>query len=166
MAMDPEELVTLTGHGTMKLRSAVGRAMMLPAKERKRATIVREGEPAILNFNQIKNLAAQDRTLNHTIKAKFQHLPSVAAWTCPERNPLGVLRIGSSVDMVMCVEATHTIAVVVAGEVEGPRSTLLPRKTRRHRRVFTSPAVICSLNESIPDGRMVVRSALNFLLGG
>jgi hypothetical protein len=31
---------------------------LLP-KERKRTTIVREGEPAILNFNQIKNLAAQ-----------------------------------------------------------------------------------------------------------
>jgi hypothetical protein len=43
----------------MKLRSAVARAMMLPTKERKRATIVREGEPAILNFEQIKNLAAQ-----------------------------------------------------------------------------------------------------------
>ena len=27
--------------------------------ERKRTTIVREGEPAILNFEQIKNLAAQ-----------------------------------------------------------------------------------------------------------
>ncbi len=59
MAMDPEELVTLTDHGTMKLRSAVVRAMILSAKERKRATIVREGEPAILNFEQIKSLAAQ-----------------------------------------------------------------------------------------------------------
>jgi hypothetical protein len=59
MALDPEELVTLTNHGTMKLRSAVSRAMMLLPKERKRATIVREGEPAILNFDQIKDLAAQ-----------------------------------------------------------------------------------------------------------
>ena len=59
MALDPEELVTLTDHGTMKLRSAVSRAMMLLPKQRKRATIVREGEPAILNFEQIKNLAAQ-----------------------------------------------------------------------------------------------------------
>jgi hypothetical protein len=59
MALDPEELVTLTDHGTMKLRSAVARAMMLPAKERKLATIVREGDPAILTFKQIKNLAAQ-----------------------------------------------------------------------------------------------------------
>jgi hypothetical protein len=33
--------------------------MMLVPKERKRATIVREGDPAILNFEQIKNLAAQ-----------------------------------------------------------------------------------------------------------
>ena len=59
MAFDPEELVTLTDHGTMKLRSAVSRAMMLVPKERKRATIVREGDPAILNFEQIKSLAAQ-----------------------------------------------------------------------------------------------------------
>jgi hypothetical protein len=59
MALDPEELVILTDHGTMRLRSAVSRAMMMVPKERKRATIVREGDPAILNFEQIKNLAAQ-----------------------------------------------------------------------------------------------------------
>jgi hypothetical protein len=64
MALDPEELVTLRGHGTMKLRAAVSRAMMLLPKERQRAKIVREGEPAILNFEQIKELAAQwDRRL-------------------------------------------------------------------------------------------------------
>jgi hypothetical protein len=57
--LDPEEFVTLTDHGTMKLRSAVSRAMTLPPKERKRATIVREGEPAILNFDRIKRLAAR-----------------------------------------------------------------------------------------------------------
>jgi hypothetical protein len=45
MAFDPEELVTLTDHGTMKLRSAVSRAMTMPSKERRRATIVREGDP-------------------------------------------------------------------------------------------------------------------------
>jgi hypothetical protein len=59
MALDPEELVTLTNHGTMKLGSAVARAMILLPKERKRATIVRIGEPAILNFEQIKDLAAE-----------------------------------------------------------------------------------------------------------
>jgi hypothetical protein len=59
MVMDPEELVTLTDHGAMKLRSAVVRAMILSAKERKRATIVREGKPAILNFKQIRNLGAE-----------------------------------------------------------------------------------------------------------
>jgi len=59
MALDPEEFVTLTDHGSMKLRAAELRAMMLPSKERKRTTIVREGEPAILNFEQIKNLAAK-----------------------------------------------------------------------------------------------------------
>ena len=57
--LDPEQFVTLTDHGTMKLRSAVSRAMTLPPKERKRATIVREAEPAILNFDQIKRLAAR-----------------------------------------------------------------------------------------------------------
>jgi len=59
MRLDPEEFVTLTDHGTMKLRSAVLRAMTLLPKERKRATIVRQGEPAILNFEEIKVLAAQ-----------------------------------------------------------------------------------------------------------
>ncbi|OAF18780.1 hypothetical protein [Bradyrhizobium neotropicale] len=59
MALDPEEFVTLTDHGSMKLRAAVLRAMTLLPKERKRTTIVREGEPAILHFEQIKNLAAQ-----------------------------------------------------------------------------------------------------------
>jgi hypothetical protein len=59
MALDPEEFVTLKDHGSMKLRAAVSRAMTLLPKERKRTTIIREGEPAILNFEQIKNLAAQ-----------------------------------------------------------------------------------------------------------
>jgi hypothetical protein len=59
MAFNPDEFVTLTNHGTMKLRSAVSRAMTLLPKERERATIVREGDPGILNFEQIKNLAAQ-----------------------------------------------------------------------------------------------------------
>ena len=35
------------------------RAMMLLPKERKRATIVRASEPAILKFEQTKKLAAQ-----------------------------------------------------------------------------------------------------------
>ena len=46
MALDPEEVVTLTDHGSMKLRAAVLRAMTLLPKERRRTTIVREGEPA------------------------------------------------------------------------------------------------------------------------
>jgi hypothetical protein len=57
--LDPEELVTLTDHGSMKLRSAVSRAMLMLPKQRKVATIVREGDPAILNFEEIKRLAAQ-----------------------------------------------------------------------------------------------------------
>ena len=59
MAFNPEETVTLTNHGTMKLRSAVARAMMLPPNERKRATIVRDSNPATLRFDQIKDLAAR-----------------------------------------------------------------------------------------------------------
>jgi hypothetical protein len=57
--LDPEELVILTDHGSMKLRSAVSRAMLMLPKQRKLATIVREGDPAILNFDEIKRLAAQ-----------------------------------------------------------------------------------------------------------
>jgi hypothetical protein len=43
----------------MKLSSAVARAMMLLAKERKRAKIVRDGDPEILKFNEIRSLAAK-----------------------------------------------------------------------------------------------------------
>jgi hypothetical protein len=57
MALDPEELVTLTDHGTMKLHAAVLRAMTLPLKERKRAVIVRHGERAALTYDEIKDLA-------------------------------------------------------------------------------------------------------------
>jgi hypothetical protein len=59
MALDPEEFVTLTDHGSMKLRAAVLRAMTLLAKERKRTTIVRKDEPAILKFEQIMKLATR-----------------------------------------------------------------------------------------------------------
>jgi hypothetical protein len=59
MAFDPDEFVTLTDHGTMKLRSAVSRAMTLLPRDRRRAKIVRDSEPAILNFKQIKVLAEQ-----------------------------------------------------------------------------------------------------------
>jgi hypothetical protein len=56
MAFDPEEFVTLTDHGSMKLRAAVLRAMTLLPKERKRTTIVRNGEPAILNSGRSRTL--------------------------------------------------------------------------------------------------------------
>ena len=59
MALDPEELVTLTNHGSMRLRSAVARAMTLPLDERKTATIVRNGKPATLRYERIKGLAAE-----------------------------------------------------------------------------------------------------------
>jgi hypothetical protein len=59
MALDPEELVTLPNHGTMKLRSAVARAMILPAQERKGVTIVRKGKRTKLKFERIRDLAAK-----------------------------------------------------------------------------------------------------------
>ena len=57
MALDPEELVILNDHGPMKLHAAVMRAMMLPPTERDCASIVRNGEPWILDFDLIKHLA-------------------------------------------------------------------------------------------------------------
>jgi hypothetical protein len=57
--LNPEELVTLTDHGPMKLRSAVSRAMLMLPNQRELATIVRQGDPAILNFDEIRRLAAQ-----------------------------------------------------------------------------------------------------------
>jgi hypothetical protein len=67
MAFDPEQLVSLTDHGTMTLRCAVARAMMLPFKERMRATIVREGKPRVLRFEQIRDLAVRwEKQLENT----------------------------------------------------------------------------------------------------
>ena len=59
MAFDPKQSVSLTDHGTMTLRSAVAQAMILPLKERVRATIVRKGKPKVLRFEQIKDLAVR-----------------------------------------------------------------------------------------------------------
>jgi hypothetical protein len=59
MALDPEEFITLTDHGSMNLRATVLRAMTLLPKERERTTNVRDGEPAILNCEPIKSLAAE-----------------------------------------------------------------------------------------------------------
>ncbi|HEY7843164.1 MAG TPA: hypothetical protein VID30_05730 [Bradyrhizobium sp.] len=59
MSLDPEEFVILADHGSMKLQSAVARAMILPPEERDHASILREGEPWMLNFAVIKHLAAR-----------------------------------------------------------------------------------------------------------
>jgi hypothetical protein len=59
MSLDPEELVILADHGAMKLQSAVARAMILPPEERNHASILRNGEPGMLNFAVIKHLAAR-----------------------------------------------------------------------------------------------------------
>jgi hypothetical protein len=57
MRVDPEELVELKNHGSMKLRCAVVRAMLLPPTERRETTILRQTEPTVLNFKKIKNLS-------------------------------------------------------------------------------------------------------------
>jgi hypothetical protein len=57
MRVDPEELVELRNHGSMKLRSAVARAMLLPPTERRNASIVRQSQPSVLKFKTIKDLS-------------------------------------------------------------------------------------------------------------
>ena len=59
MSLDPEEFVILADHGPMTLQSAVARAMILPPEERNQASILRKGEPWILNFAVIKHLATR-----------------------------------------------------------------------------------------------------------
>jgi hypothetical protein len=57
MSLDPEEYVILTDHGPMRLQMAVVRAMILPAEERHHASIVRDGEPWMLNYDVIRHIA-------------------------------------------------------------------------------------------------------------
>ena len=59
MSLDPEEFVILADHGPMKLQCAVARAMVLPPEERDHASILRVGEPWMLNFVVIKHLATR-----------------------------------------------------------------------------------------------------------
>jgi hypothetical protein len=59
MALDPNEVVTLTNHGTMPLHLAVERAMMLPSPQRGNASILRESEPSMLDFQLIRHLATR-----------------------------------------------------------------------------------------------------------
>ncbi len=58
LKVDSEELVELRNHGSMKLRCAVARAMLLSLEERRDAAIVRQSEPSVLHFRTIKNLSA------------------------------------------------------------------------------------------------------------
>ena len=76
MALDPEELVTLTDHSPMKLHAAVLRAMTLPLKQRSRAVIVRDGERANLNYDEIKDLAARWEQRLATIDEIAEHSPA------------------------------------------------------------------------------------------
>ena len=59
MALDPNEVVTLTNHGTMPLHLAVERAMMLPSPQRGNASILRTSEPSLLDFQLIRHLATR-----------------------------------------------------------------------------------------------------------
>jgi hypothetical protein len=59
-AVDPDEIVVLANHGTMPLRCAVARAMLLGQAEREAAIIVRKGalSRSVLSFDHIQQLAA------------------------------------------------------------------------------------------------------------
>ena len=60
MAFDPEEFVTLPGHGKMTLRSAVARVMALRAQNLEAfamAMVFRDGDPPILDLGDITKLA-------------------------------------------------------------------------------------------------------------
>ena len=84
MRVNPEELVELTNHGSMKLQYAVARAMLLPPIERSKATIVRQNEPFVLKFKIIKDLSnafersrrAKPRKQRSTAKRSRSHRPS------------------------------------------------------------------------------------------
>jgi hypothetical protein len=57
MAYHPEEIVTLNG-AKMTLRTAVRNVMALPPDQRATNSIFREGEPSILDREQIEAIAA------------------------------------------------------------------------------------------------------------
>jgi hypothetical protein len=59
MAFDPDEIVMLYGQGTMTLRTAVERVMAQKPKDPLYATIFRDDEPSILDFDQIEKIAAK-----------------------------------------------------------------------------------------------------------
>ena len=64
--VNPDELVELRNHGSMKLRCAVARAMLLLPAERNKAKIVRNSEPSVLRFRAIKHLSQALESLSHT----------------------------------------------------------------------------------------------------
>jgi hypothetical protein len=72
MRVDPEELVELKNHGPMKLRCAVARAMLLVPVERRQTEILRQGEPSVLKFRTIRDLAtvlARSRRRTHRVSS-------------------------------------------------------------------------------------------------
>jgi len=59
---DPEEIVTLPGHGKMSLRGAVAKVMNLRSQNLEAyvlAAIFRDGDPPILDLSQIDVLAGE-----------------------------------------------------------------------------------------------------------
>jgi len=59
---DPEEIVTLPGHGKMSLRDAVAKVMNLRSQNLEAyvfAAIFRDGDPPILDLPQIDVLAGE-----------------------------------------------------------------------------------------------------------
>jgi hypothetical protein len=58
MTFDPEEIVTLSGQGKMRLQTAVERVMVRKLRGLD-ATIFREGNPSILDLTLIEKIAAE-----------------------------------------------------------------------------------------------------------
>jgi hypothetical protein len=59
MPCDPEEIVTLFGHGQMTLRMAVQKIMKMLPSDRAGSTIFRMGEQSILDRSAIERLAGE-----------------------------------------------------------------------------------------------------------
>lgn len=93
MRVDPEELVELKNHGSMKLRCAVARAMFLPPTERRQVAIVRQVEPSVLKFKTIKDLSSQLERRRKPRKGKHTSKRSRVRTASPTRKPHSRARV-------------------------------------------------------------------------
>jgi DNA-directed RNA polymerase alpha subunit len=104
MALDPEEFVTLTDHGTMKLRSAVSRAMMLLPKERKQATIVRDSEPRMAGLSNPALYWAQLIRCEEEINVFLYPTPEL-----PDDTPIDHVRFTTRIRNVLNAAGIKTV---------------------------------------------------------